>query len=53
MSKWFHFSADEEQQMRGLQTQFEALLTKGKRLGLAAVSRAIWKNLEKEVKTKI
>lgn len=48
-----HFSADEEQQMRGLQTQFEALLTKGKRLGLAAVSRAIWKNLEKEVKTKV
>jgi hypothetical protein len=47
-----HFTADEEQQMSGLQTQFEALLTKDKRLGLAAVSRAIWKNLEKTGKSK-
>jgi hypothetical protein len=47
-----HFTADEEQQMSGLQTQFEALLTKDKRLGLAAVSRAIWKNLEKAGKSK-
>lgn len=42
-----HFTADEEQQLRSLQTQFEALLTKGKRLGLAAASRAIWTKLEK------
>jgi len=47
-----HFAADEEQQLRGLQTQFEALLTKDKRLGLAAASRAIWKNLEKGGKAK-
>lgn len=45
-----HFTTDEEQQLRGLQTQFEALFTKDKRLGLAAASRAIWANLEKEVK---
>jgi hypothetical protein len=47
-----HFTADDEQQLRGLQTQFETLLTKDKRLGLAAASRAIWANLEKGEKTK-
>lgn len=47
-----HFTADEEQQLRGLQTQFEVLLTKDKRLGLAAASRAIWANLEKGGKAK-
>jgi hypothetical protein len=47
-----HFTAEEEQQLRGLQAQFETLLTKDKRLGLAAASRAIWANLEKAGKTK-
>jgi hypothetical protein len=47
-----HFTTDEEQQLRGLQTQFEALFTKDKRLGLAAVSRAIWANLENGSKIK-
>lgn len=47
-----HFTADEEQLLRGLQAQFEILLTKDKRLGLAAVSRAIWANLEKSGKSK-
>jgi hypothetical protein len=47
-----HFAADEEHQLRDLQTQFEVLLTKNKRLGLAAVSRAIWANLEKGGKAK-
>ena len=46
-----HFTVDEEQQLRGLQAQFEILLTKDKRLGLAAASRAIWANLEKGEKT--
>ena len=47
-----HFAADEEHQLRELQAQFEALLTKNKRLGLAAASRAIWSKLEKVEKTK-
>jgi hypothetical protein len=47
-----HFTADEEQQLRSLQTQFETLLTKDKRLGLAAASRAIWANMEQAGKTK-
>ena len=42
-----HFVAEEEQQLRDLQRQFEALLAKDRRLGLAAASRAIWTNLEK------
>jgi len=42
-----HVAADEENRLRELQTEFEALLTKGKRLGLAAASRAIWSKLEK------
>ena len=47
-----HFTADEEQRMREIQTQFETLLTKDKRLGLAAASRALWASLEKPGKTK-
>ena len=47
-----HFTADEESELRGLQAQFEVLLTKDKRLGLAAASRAIWANFEKADKTK-
>ena len=42
-----HFAADEENRLRELQDQFEALLTKNKRLGLAAASRAIWSKLER------
>jgi len=40
-----HFTIEEEPQLRDLQKQFEALLADDKRLGLAAVSRAIWKRL--------
>ena len=47
-----HYTADEEHQLRGLQTQFEVLLTKDNRLGLAAASRAIWAKLEKGGKAK-
>jgi hypothetical protein len=47
-----HFIADEENHLRDLQAQFEALLTKDKRLGLAAASRAIWSTLEKTDKSK-
>jgi len=47
-----HFNPDEEQQLRGLQKQFEVLLTQDKRLGLAAASRALWANLEKGGKAK-
>jgi hypothetical protein len=43
-----HFTLDEEQQLRVLQNEFGAILAKDKRLGLAAVSRAIWTTLEKE-----
>jgi hypothetical protein len=46
-----HFTADEESQLRELQSQFESLLTKDKRLGLAAASRAIWAKLEKAEKS--
>lgn len=41
-----HFIAGEENQLRTLQTKFEHLLAKDRRLGLAAASRAIWKSLE-------
>ena len=47
-----HVTADEENHLRDLQSQFEALLTKDKRLGLAAASRAIWSKLAKVDKTK-
>lgn len=47
-----HVTADEESLLRELQTQFETLLTKDKRLGLAAASRAIWSKLEKIEKSK-
>jgi hypothetical protein len=43
-----HFGVDEERQLRELQAQFGAILAKDRRLGLAAVSRAIWSTLEKE-----
>ena len=39
------FSADEENQITQLQTKFDALLLKDKRIGLAAAARAIWMNL--------
>lgn len=45
-----HFTPNEEDQLRDLQTQFETLLTRDKRLGLVAASRAIWANLVKEGK---
>jgi hypothetical protein len=48
-----HFTADEENAIRDLQAQLEALLTKDKRLGLAAASRAIWSKLEKVEKSKL
>lgn len=47
-----HVAADEEVRLRELQTEFEALLTKDKRLGLAAASRAIWSKLERVEKSK-
>jgi hypothetical protein len=42
-----HYALDEESQIRALQEQFEELLDKEHRLGLAAVSRALWKTLER------
>ncbi|OQB95066.1 MAG: hypothetical protein BWX84_00074 [Verrucomicrobia bacterium ADurb.Bin118] len=47
-----HFAADEENRLRELQAQFESILAKDKRLGLAAASRAIWSKLEKVEKPK-
>lgn len=47
-----HFTPDEEQQLRELETKFKELLGKGERLGLAAASRAIWDSLEKTQKAK-
>jgi hypothetical protein len=41
-----HFSSDEEGQIHSLQDQLSALITKNKRLGLAAASRAIWSQLK-------
>lgn len=43
-----HVAAGEEQKLQKLQWQFEALLTKDRRLGLAAASRALWSSLGKE-----
>ena len=48
-----HFAADEENRLRELQDQFEVLLSKDRRLGLAAASRAIWSKLEKVEKSKL
>ena len=42
-----HYTADEEHRMKELQRQFEGLLSKEGRLGLAAASRAILTNFEK------
>jgi hypothetical protein len=47
-----HFTSDEEQRLRGIQKQFESLLTGDRRLGLAAASRALWGALEKGAKLK-
>lgn len=47
-----HFTTDEEQKLRGMQIQFESLLTGNRRLGLAAASRALWAALEKGAKPK-
>jgi hypothetical protein len=47
-----HISAGEENKLRELQGQFEALLTKDRRLGMAAASRALWSSLGKEGKIK-
>lgn len=47
-----HFNSDEEQQLLSLQEQFESILKKNNRLGLAAVSRAIWTKLESQGKVK-
>ncbi len=43
-----HFTIEDEPSVRELQAEFERVLAKNKRLGLAAASRAIWANLEKE-----
>ncbi len=45
-----HFTAAEEHQMQDLQSQFERLLSKDRRLGLVAASRALWVSLEKKGK---
>jgi hypothetical protein len=42
-----HSTQDEERRLRDLEAQFAGLLANGGRLGLAAVSRAIWAKLEK------
>ena len=47
-----HYAANEEEQLQDLQRQFERLLTKDKRLGLVAASRAIWTNLAEGEKRK-
>ena len=41
-----HYAPNEEDQLQDLQRQFQRLLTKDKRLGLVAASRAIRANLE-------
>lgn len=46
-----HYTADEEHRMKDLQQQFEGLLKKEGRLGLAAASRAILTSFEKRNKT--
>jgi len=47
-----HVAAGEEQKLQVLQGQFEAILTKDRRLGLAAASRALWSSLGKTEKKK-
>ena len=47
-----HYAPNEEDQLQDLQRQFEQLLTKDKRLGLVAASRAIGANLKDEEKGK-
>lgn len=43
-----HYTSEEEQRMRELQREFEMLLTREGRLGLAAASRAILTSLDKK-----
>jgi hypothetical protein len=50
--KVVHFTVDEEAHLTQLQAQFEALLARDRRLGLAAASRAIWLNLERQSNSK-
>ena len=47
-----HYAPNEEDQLQDLQGQFEQLLTKDKRLGLVAASRAILTNLTEGEKRK-
>ncbi len=47
-----HYAPNEEDQVQNLQKQFDRLLTKDKRLGLVAASRAIRANLEEGKKRK-
>ena len=47
-----HYAPNEEEQLQDLQGQFEQLLTKDKRLGLVAASRAILTNLTEGEKRK-
>lgn len=42
-----HYAPDDESHIRALQEQFETLLDREHRLGLAAMSRALWKALER------
>lgn len=42
-----HVTAEEEDRLRELQSQFERVLSTNPRLGLAAASRALWASLEK------
>ena len=41
------YTADEESALSALQKQFESLIDRNRRLGLAAASRALWNTLEK------
>ena len=45
-----HVAAGEEKKLQELQCEFEAILTKDRRLGLAAASRALWSSLGKDGK---
>jgi hypothetical protein len=48
-----HVAAEEENKLQELQSEFETILTKDRRLGLAAASRALWCSLGKEGKKKV
>lgn len=49
-SQVIHYSLEEEDQLNELQLQFESLLRRNHRLGLAAASKAIWNSLDIENK---